>query len=86
MPVAFWLLTVRMMRFNGIVVAAPTIELAVVAALCLERASQLQLLASASSQHLRYTSDEECLAKRKMYRPEAIQNTWNYYCRRIGPL
>ncbi|HZU66983.1 MAG TPA: class II aldolase/adducin family protein [Ktedonobacteraceae bacterium] len=71
---------------HGIVVAAETIELAVIAALNLERASQLQLLALASSQHLRYTGDEECLAKRKMYHPEAIQNTWNYYCRRIGPL
>ena len=71
---------------HGVVVAAENIELAVVAALNLERASQLQLLASASNQHLRYTSDEECLEKRKMYHPEAIRNTWNYYCRRIGPL
>lgn len=71
---------------HGIVVAAETIERAVVAALNLERASQIQLLASASSQHLHSTNDEECLAKRKIYHPEAIQNTWNYYCRLIGPL
>lgn len=71
---------------HGIVVAAETIELAVVAAINLERASQLQLLAAASSQHLHYTSDEECLQKRKMYHPEAIQNTWKYYCRRAGPV
>src|SRR5437660_11669547 len=71
---------------HGIVVAAETIELAVVAAINLERASQLQLLASASSQRLHYTSDEECLQKRKIYHPEAIQNTWNYYCRRVGPV
>lgn len=71
---------------HGVVVVAETIELAVVAAINLERASQLQLLASAAGQHLRYTSNEECLAKRKMYHPEAVQNTWNYYCRRIGPI
>lgn len=71
---------------HGIVVASETIERAVVAALNLERASQIQLLASASSQHLHSTNDGECLAKRKIYHPEAIQNTWNYYCRRIGPL
>jgi ribulose-5-phosphate 4-epimerase/fuculose-1-phosphate aldolase len=70
---------------HGIVVAASTIELAVVAALCLERASHLQLLASASSPHFRWTSDEESLAKREIYNLKAAQNVWNYYCRLIGP-
>lgn len=68
---------------HGIVVAAETIELAVFAAINLERASQIQLLASASNQRLHATGEEECLAKRKMYHPQAIENTWNYYCRCI---
>lgn len=71
---------------HGIVVAAETIELAVVAAINLERASQIHLLASASSQRLYATGEEECLAKRQMYHPQAIENTWNYYCRRVGPV
>jgi ribulose-5-phosphate 4-epimerase/fuculose-1-phosphate aldolase len=69
-----------------IVVAATRIELAVVAALCLERASYLQLLASASSSNFCWTSDEESIAKREIYNAKAVQQVWNYYCRRVGPL
>ncbi len=71
---------------HGIVIAASTIELAVVAALCLERASHLQLLASASGSNFRWTGDEESRAKREIYNAKAVQNVWNYYCRRVGPL
>ncbi len=71
---------------HGIVVAADSIELAVVAALCLERASYLQLLASASGPDFCWTSDEESLAKRDIYNAKAVQQVWNYYCRRVGPL
>jgi len=71
---------------HGIVVAAPTIEEAVIAAINLERASHIQLLASASNSTLTWTSDEESLAKRHIYNIEAIKNTWNYYCRSVGQL
>jgi L-fuculose-phosphate aldolase len=71
---------------HGIVVAAASIERAVVAALCLERASYLQLLSSASSLDFCWTSDEESLAKRDIYNAKAVQQVWNYYCRRVGPL
>lgn len=71
---------------HGIVVAATSIELALVAALALERASHLQLLASASGPDFRWTSDEESLAKREIYNAKAVQNVWNYYCRSVGPL
>lgn len=71
---------------HGIVVAAAGIELAAVAALCLERASHLQLLASASSPHFCWTGDAESLAKRDIYNARAVQQVWNYYCRRVGPL
>jgi ribulose-5-phosphate 4-epimerase/fuculose-1-phosphate aldolase len=71
---------------HGIVVAAASIELALVAALCLERASHLQLLASASSPDFCWTSDEESLAKRDIYNAKAVQQVWNYYCRRVESL
>lgn len=74
------------LRNHGIVVAAPTIEEAVIAAINLERASHLQLLASAASSTFCWTSDEESLAKRRIYNVEALKSTWNYYCRCIGPL
>ena len=75
------------LRNHGIVVAATTIEEAVVAAVNLERASQVQLLASASRDTFHWTSDEESLRKRaRIFTPQAMQNVWNYYCRRIGPL
>jgi L-fuculose-phosphate aldolase len=75
------------LRNHGIVVAATTIEEAAVAAINLERASQVQLLASASHHTFRWTADEESLRKRaRIYTPQAMQNVWNYYCRRIGPL
>ncbi len=74
------------LRNHGIVVAATTLEEAVIAAINLERASHIQLLASAASSTLYWTSDEESLAKRHIYNKEAIKNTWNYYCRGIGPL
>ncbi len=72
---------------HGIVVAATTIEEAVVAAINLERASQIQLLTSASHTNLHWTSDEESLVKReRIFTAKAIQNVWSYYCRRVGSL
>ncbi|HEV2581698.1 MAG TPA: class II aldolase/adducin family protein [Ktedonobacteraceae bacterium] len=72
---------------HGIVVAGNTIEQAVVSAINLERASQVQLLAAASGQPFRWTSDEEIAGKReKIFGAGMLRNVWNYYCRRIGPL
>ena len=75
------------LRNHGIVMAATTIEEATVAAINLERASQVQLLASASRDTFQWTPDEERLRKRaRIYTPQAMHNVWNYYCRRVGPL
>jgi len=72
---------------HGIVVAGNTIDKAVVSAINLERASQVQLLASASGQSFSWTSDEEIAGKReKIFGEGMVRNVWNYYCRRIGPL
>jgi L-ribulose-5-phosphate 4-epimerase len=72
---------------HGIVVAANTIDKAIVSAINLERASQVQLLAAASGQSLRWTSDEEIVGKReKIFGDGALRKVWEYYCRRIGQL
>ncbi len=70
---------------HGIVVAGDTIEKAIVSAINLERASQIQLLAS--SQSFSWTSDEDIPGKReKIFAAGPLRNVWNYYCRRIRPL
>jgi len=72
---------------HGIVVAGTTIDQAVVSAINVERASQVQLLAAASGQSFRWTSDEEIAGKREnIFGEGMVRNVWNYYCRRIGPL
>jgi ribulose-5-phosphate 4-epimerase/fuculose-1-phosphate aldolase len=72
---------------HGIVVAGSTIDQAVVSAINLERASQVQLLAAASGQSLRWTPEEEIAGKReKIFGAGMFRNVWNYYCRHIGPL
>jgi L-fuculose-phosphate aldolase len=72
---------------HGIVVAGSTIDQAVVSAINVERASQIQLLAAASVQSFGWTSDEEIAGKReKIFGEGMVRNVWNYYCRRVGPL
>jgi L-fuculose-phosphate aldolase len=72
---------------HGIVVAGDTIEKAVVSAINLERASHVQLLASASGHSFSWTHDEDIPGKReKIFAPKLLRNVWNYYCRGIGPL
>jgi L-ribulose-5-phosphate 4-epimerase len=69
---------------HGIVVAGNTIEKAVVSAINLERASQVQLLASASHQPFSWTSDEDSIGKRKkIFGDVHVRSVWNYYCRRM---
>ena len=72
---------------HGIVVAGNSIEKAVVSAINLERASQVQLLASASGQSFSWTSDEDIAGKReKIFGDDHVRSVWNYYCRRIGSI
>lgn len=72
---------------HGIVVAGKTIEEAIVAAINLERASQVQLLASAAGQTFSWTRDEDVAGKRaKIFAPRMLKSAWDYYCRRVGPL
>jgi len=72
---------------HGIVVAGQTIEQAVVAAINLERASQIQLLACASGQPVRWSSEEDGAGKReKIFSAQMLRTVWDYYCRRLGPI
>lgn len=72
---------------HGIVVAGQTIEQAVVAAINIERASRIQLLAAASGQPFSWTAEEDIAGKReKIFGASMLRSVWNYYCRRIGPL
>ncbi len=72
---------------HGIVVAGETIEKAVVSAINLERASQVQLLATSTGHSISWTDDADIAGKReKIFTPKALKNVWNYYCRRVGPL
>src|SRR5260370_3176281 len=72
---------------HGIVVAGNTIDKAVVSAINLERASQVQLLAAASRQSFSWTSDEEIAGKRaKILGEGTVTSVRNYYCRCIRPL
>lgn len=72
---------------HGIVMAATNIEQAIVAAINLERASQVQLLASASGQPFHWTPDEQIPGKRaNVFTPRQMRGVWEYYCRGIGSL
>jgi ribulose-5-phosphate 4-epimerase/fuculose-1-phosphate aldolase len=68
---------------HGIVVVGPSIEEACMAALLLEKACRAQLLAQAAGPFT-WTSDAEALRKRMhIYTPQAIQQMWNYHCRKL---
>ena len=68
---------------HGIVVVGDSIEAACVAALLLDKACRAQLMAQAAGEFT-WTSDAEALRKRAhIYTPQAIQQIWNYHCRRL---
>jgi len=68
---------------HGIVVVGRSIEEACVAALLLDKACRAQLLVQAAGAFT-WTSDTEALRKRAhIYTPQAIQQIWNYQCRKV---
>jgi L-fuculose-phosphate aldolase len=70
---------------HGIVVAGSSIEEACVAALLLDKACRAQLLAQAAGSFV-WTSDAEARRKRALiYTPQALQQMWQYYCRKLQP-
>lgn len=73
------------LRNHGIVVAASSIALATVAAIALEKAAQVQLLAQPTADtEIAHTPADEALRKRAIWHPDAIEAQWRYYVRRLG--
>lgn len=71
------------MRNHGVVVAAATVEEAVVTAILLEKACRANLAALAA-QPITVTSPEEALLKRRqIYHPDNVQSAWRYLCRKL---
>jgi len=71
------------MRNHGIVIAAPTIEEAVVGSMLLEKAARAQLAAISLGEGVSITSDEEALAKRAhIYHEENLNRAWQYLVRK----
>ncbi len=71
------------MQNHGIVIAAATIEEAVVGSMLLEKAARAQLAAISLGEGMSVTSDEEALAKREhIYHPENINRAWQYLVRK----
>jgi L-fuculose-phosphate aldolase len=68
---------------HGIVVVGPSIEAACVSALLLDKACRAQLMTQAAGPFT-WTADAEALRKRAhIYTPQAIQQIWNYHCRKL---
>lgn len=71
---------------HGIVTVGPDVATAVLTAVLLERACRMQILASSTGAELRWSSDEEALAKRdRVYGPHQISAAWAYLSRKLLP-
>ncbi len=74
-----------LLRNHGIVVASASIALATVAAIALEKAAQVQLLAQPTNETvIAHTPAEEAVRKRAIWEPEAVEAQWRYYVRKLG--
>lgn len=72
-----------LLRNHGIVVAADSIEEACIRGVLLEHSAKAQITA-ASMGAFSWATDAEALLKRKrFYRPDAIENLWNYFVRKL---
>lgn len=70
---------------HGIVTVGPDVATAVLTAVFLERACRMQLLAAAAGGELRWSSDEEALAKRdRVYGPHQLSAAWAYLRRTLS--
>jgi ribulose-5-phosphate 4-epimerase/fuculose-1-phosphate aldolase len=76
-----------LLRNHGIVVAAPSIAMATIAAVTLEKAAMVQLLAQPTPDVVvAHTPAEEALRKREqIWSPTGVEAQWRYFARRCGP-
>ncbi len=78
--------TALLLRNHGIVVAASSIALATIAAITLEKAAMLQLLAQPTANaEIAHTTADEAERKRDMWNPGAVSAQWEYYVRKLTP-
>lgn len=71
------------MRNHGVVIAAVSIEEAVLGSVLLDRAARAQLAALGTGVEVAYTADEEALAKREhIYHEENMTQAWEYLVRK----
>jgi Major Facilitator Superfamily len=71
---------------RGVVVAGRTIEEAVIKAISLEMACQVQLLAASANPSFQGATVEEAQAKNASYPQNSFSQMWNYFCRQVGPV
>jgi L-fuculose-phosphate aldolase len=73
------------LRSHGVVVVGPTVAEACCAAVMLERAAEIQLLAQpAAGQPVQHTSEEEAGRKKAIWYPGAMRAAFDYLARRHG--
>ncbi|HWO41643.1 MAG TPA: class II aldolase/adducin family protein [Candidatus Eisenbacteria bacterium] len=71
-----------LMKNHGSTVVGPSIEVATLYAVFLEKAARIQLLATASGEPS-WTSDEEAAIKyEQIYTPQRLDSMWRYFVRR----
>ena len=70
------------LRNHGVAVVGPSVAEACIAALMLERAAELQLLASAGGAHVHHTEEDEALRKKAIWYPGAIRASFDYLVRK----
>src|SRR6185295_158498 len=71
-----------LMKNHGSTVVGPTIEVATLYAIFLEKAARIQLLATASGEPS-WSSDEEAVLKyEQIYTPHRLESMWDYFVRR----
>ena len=72
---------VVLLRNHGIVVAANSIEEACIRGVLLEHSAKAQVTASSMGAFSWATDADALLKRRRFYRPDAVQNLWEYFCR-----
>jgi L-fuculose-phosphate aldolase len=72
-----------LLRNHGIVVAASSIEEACVRGVLLEHSAKTQVAAASMGAFSWATDVEALLKRRRIYRPDALQNLWEYFIRQL---
>lgn len=76
-----------LLRNHGIVVAGPNIEETCIRGVLLEHSAKTQVKAASMTGPYTWATDADALLKRKrIYRPDAMINLWEYYLRMLRKL